>query len=104
LVEKEVQLDTALENTQSVAEGVKTVYITAVLQSEIKVHTHKIIKHKNGEKTREWLIPWSIHSVYGCRSNKPRYSPTLMEPKGALILVCSKQLATVSYLEPAESS
>ena len=56
----------------------------------------------DGENTREWLIPWSSHSMYVCRSNKPRYSTTLTETKGALISY--KQVATGSYRKPAESS
>jgi hypothetical protein len=93
----------ALESTQSVSRRSKNcVYNKSTSEQNKSTHTNKIMKPKDGEKTREWLIPWSTHSVYGCRSNKPRYSSTLMEPKGTLI--CSKQLATGSYLEPVESS
>jgi hypothetical protein len=38
---QEVQLLTSLESTQSAAEGVKTAYITEVLQSEIHTKNYK---------------------------------------------------------------
>lgn len=91
-------LDIALENKRSK----NCIYNESTSERHKRAHTNKIIKPTDGKKTREWLIPWSSHFVYSCRSNKPRYSPTLMEPKGALI--CSKQLATGSYREPVECS
>jgi hypothetical protein len=98
-----VLLHTALESTQSLnRRSKKCIHNESTSERNKSTHTNKIIKTEDGENTREWLIPWSSHSVYGCRSNKPRYSPTLMEPKG--VLICSKQIATGSYGEPVESS
>jgi hypothetical protein len=64
-------------------------YNESALERNKSTHTNETIKPKDGEKKCEWLIPWNSHSVYGCRSNNTRYSPTLMETKGAII--CSKQ-------------
>ena len=101
---REVLLHTALKSTHSLSSRSKNCRNNESTSERNKsTHTHtKIIKPKDGDKTCEWLIPWSSHSVYDCRSNKPRYSPNLMKFKGALI--CSKQVATGCYREPLESS